>query len=139
LAGKLAHNCLTRGLGEAEDRLMGDPVDLAYLARFTLDNAALEREVLQLFAEQMPLYLEALRAAQVRKAWREAAHSIKGSAWAVGAWRLARCAELAERVEVDGEAAAPKDPKEEREEAVVAVARAAEEACRFIGRRLAGS
>jgi HPt (histidine-containing phosphotransfer) domain-containing protein len=136
LARKLAHNCLARGLGEAEDRLTGDPVDLAYLARFTLDNAALEREVLQLFAEQMPLYLEALRAAQVRKAWREAAHSIKGSAWAVGAWRLARCAELAERVEVDGEAAAP---EEEREEAVVVVARAAEEACRFIGRRLAGN
>ena len=160
LAGKLAHCCLARGLGQSEDQsqgqsqgqsggqsedqsqgqsgsqLTGEPVDLAYLARFTLGNATLEREVLQLFAAQIPLYLEALHGARVRKAWREAAHSIKGSACAVGAWRLAGCAQFAERVEVDGAAAAP---QEEREKAVVAVARAAEEACRFIGRRLAGS
>jgi len=156
LAGKLAHCCLARGLGQSEDQsqgqsgsqsgsqsggqsggqLTGEPVDLAYLARFTLGNATLEREVLQLFAAQIPLYLEALHGARVRKAWREAAHSIKGSACAVGAWRLAGCAQFAERVEVDGAAAAP---QEQREQAVVAVARAAEEACRFIGRRLAGS
>jgi len=37
---------------------------------------------------------------------------------------------------VDGEAAAA---EAQREGAVVAVARAAEEACRFIGRRLAGA
>jgi len=172
LAGKLAHCCLARGLGQSEDQsqgqsqgqsggqsedqsqgqsggqsedqsqgqsgsqLTGEPVDLAYLARFTLGNATLEREVLQLFAAQIPLYLEALHGARVRKAWREAAHSIKGSACAVGAWRLAGCAQYAERVEVDGAAAAP---QEQREQAVVAVARAAEEACRFIGRRIAGS
>ena len=144
LAGKLAHCCLARGLGQSEGQsqsqsggqLTGEPVDLAYLARFTLGNATLEREVLQLFAAQIPLYLEALHGARVRKAWREAAHSIKGSACAVGAWRLAGCAQYAEWVEVDGAAAAP---QEQREQAVVAVARAAEEACRFIGRRLAGS
>jgi len=145
LAGKLARYCLGRGLAQSlvaqslaqsEHGLTGDPVDLAYLARFTLGNVALEREVLQLFAAQMPLYLEALRGARVRKAWREAAHSIKGSACAVGAWRLAGCAELAERVGVDGE---PVAPEELREQAVVAVAKAAEEACRFIGCRLAGS
>jgi len=135
MAATLAHQCRARGVGEAEDQLLGDPVDLAYLARFTLGNGALEREVLQLFAQQMPRYLEALRAARVRKAWRDAAHTIKGSACAVGAWQLAGCAELAERVEVDGEARAR---EEQREKAVVAVARAAEEACRFIGRRLAG-
>ena len=136
LAGKLAADCLARGGGQSGERGTGTPVDLAYLARFTLGNVALEREVLQLFAAQMPLYLEALRQARVRKSWREAAHSIKGSAWAVGAWRLAGCAQFAERVEVDGQLAAP---QAERENAVVGVARAAEEACRFIGRRLAGS
>jgi HPt (histidine-containing phosphotransfer) domain-containing protein len=120
-------------LGESRD-LAGDPVDLAYLARFTLGNVALEREVLQLFAAQMPVYLGTLRGARGRKAWRDAAHCIKGSACAVGAWRLAGCAEFAERVEMDGAAAAP---HEQREKAVVAVALAAEEACRFIGRRLA--
>jgi HPt (histidine-containing phosphotransfer) domain-containing protein len=135
LARTSARHCADRDLGTPEDRLTGDPVDLAYLARFTLGNVTLEREVLALFAAQMPLYLEALRGARVRKAWREAAHGIKGSACAVGAWRLAGCAEFAERVEVDGEAAAPEG---QREGAVVAVARAAEEACRFISRRLAG-
>ena len=136
MARTWAHHCAARDLGTPEGRLTDDPVDLAYLARFTLGNVTLEREVLALFAAQMPLYLEALRGARGRKAWREAAHSIKGSACAVGAWRLAGCAEFAERVEVDGEAAAPDGP---RESAVVAVARAAEEACRFIGRRLAGA
>jgi HPt (histidine-containing phosphotransfer) domain-containing protein len=136
LTGKLAGDCLARGLGQSEERGTGAPVDLAYLARFTLGNIALEREVLQLFAAQMPLYVEALSKARVRKAWREAAHSIKGSASAIGAWRLAGCAQFAERVEVDGELAAP---EAEREKAVVGVARAAEEACRFIGRRLASS
>lgn len=136
MARTWAHHCVARDLGTPEGRLTDDPVDLAYLARFTLGNVTLEREVLALFAAQMPLYLEALRGARGRKAWREAAHSIKGSACAVGAWWLAGCAEFAERVEVDGEAAAPDG---QREGAVVAVARAAEEACRFIGRRLAGA
>ncbi|HEY7084475.1 MAG TPA: Hpt domain-containing protein [Hyphomicrobiaceae bacterium] len=136
MAGKLAHKFLARSLGEARNRLAGDAVDLAYLARFTLGNVALEREVLQLFAAHMPLYLEALRTARARQAWRDAAHSIKGCACAVGAWRLASCAEFAERIEVDGAAAAP---QEQREKAVVAIAVAAEEASRFVGRRLAGS
>jgi HPt (histidine-containing phosphotransfer) domain-containing protein len=134
LAGKSAFSCPARGPDGAEDRLAGDPIDLTYLARFTLGHAALEHEVLQLFAEQMPLYLVQLRAASTRKTWSEAAHSIKGSAAAVGAWRLARCAELAERLDVDSAAAALEG---HRETAVVAVARAAEEACRFIQRVLA--
>src|SRR6516165_1352612 len=74
LAGTTAHRRVARALSGAEHRRMGDAIDLAYLARFTLGNAALEREVLQLFAEQIPLYLEALHGARVRKAWREAAH-----------------------------------------------------------------
>jgi HPt (histidine-containing phosphotransfer) domain-containing protein len=115
---------------------MGDAIDLAYLARFTLGNAALEREVLQLFAEQMPLYLAALGKARSRRGWREAVHSIKGSAWAVGAWRLASFAQMAERVDVEGEAAGAHG---HREEAVAALAEAAEEACRFVVRVLAGA
>jgi HPt (histidine-containing phosphotransfer) domain-containing protein len=132
VAGKSGHDC-GRGLADREDRPTGDPIDLAYLARFTLGNSALEREVLQLFAEQTPLYLAALREARLRKAWREAAHSIKGSASAVGAWRLARSAEMAERVDVEGQLAS----RGRREEALVVVAGAAEEACRFIAGVLA--
>jgi HPt (histidine-containing phosphotransfer) domain-containing protein len=119
---------------EARERLTEDPVDLTYLARFTLGNAALEREVLQLFADQVPLYLQALRDAHLRKAWKEAAHTIKGSASAIGAWRLARFAEMAERVDVEAGLALSEG---HRDEAVAAVATAAEEACRYIRRLLA--
>jgi len=118
---------------EARQQLTGDPIDRAYLARFTLGNAALEREVLGLFADQVPLYLQALRAASARKAWREASHTIKGSASAVGAWRLARFAEMAERVDVEADVALSEG---HRDEAVAAVATAADEACRFISRLL---
>ena len=113
------------------DKLAMDAVDRAYLARFTLGNAALEREVLELFAAQAPVYLQRLREAGCIKAWREATHTIKGSASAIGAWRLARLAEMAERVDVEADTA----PREaHRDEAVAAVAMATEEACRFIAR-----
>lgn len=72
------------------------PVDHAYLARFTLGNAALEREVLDLFAEHAPTYLLQLMAAESDRAWYEAAHTLKGSARAVGALDVAAAAERAE-------------------------------------------
>ena len=134
LARKSALGSAARPLADARDQLVGDPIDRTYLARFTLGNAALEREVLQLFADQVPLYLQALRDARVRKAWREAAHTIKGSASAVGAWRLVRFAEIAERVDVEADVALSEG---HRDEAVAAVATAADEACRFIVRLLA--
>jgi HPt (histidine-containing phosphotransfer) domain-containing protein len=109
------------------------PIDRAYLARFTLDNAALEREVLELFAQQAPIYLQQLRAARSAKAWREAAHTLKGSAVAVGARHVARLAELAERLAIEQGA----DAAGGREKAVGAVAAAVEEACRHIARLFA--
>jgi HPt (histidine-containing phosphotransfer) domain-containing protein len=108
-----------------------DAVDRAYLARFTLGNAALEREVLELFAAQAPVYLQRLREANCIKAWKEATHTIKGSASAIGAWRLARLAEMAEKVDVEAEMA---QREGHRDEAVAAVAMATEEVCRFIAR-----
>ena len=136
MARKSAHVGAARPLGETREQLAGDPIDRAYLARFTLGNDALEREVLQLFAEQVPLYLQALRTACARKAWQEAAHTIKGSASAVGAWRLARFAEIAERVDVEADMALSEG---HRDEAIAAVATAAEEACRFINRLFANA
>ena len=136
MARKSAYGNVARSLGDAREQLAGDPIDRTYLARFTLGNAALEAEVLQLFADQVPLYLRALRDARTRKAWREAAHTIKGSASAVGAWRLARFAEMAERVDVEADLALSEG---HRDEAVAAVATAAEEASRFITRLLAAA
>jgi len=130
LARKSAHSSAARDFDRASDRLAMDAVDRAYLARFTLGNVALEREVLELFVAQAPVYLQRLREADCAKAWRQATHTIKGSAGAIGAWRLARLAELAERV--DGPEMAVR--KGHRDEAVAAVVMATEEVCRYIAR-----
>ncbi|MGH6735698.1 MAG: Hpt domain-containing protein [Methyloceanibacter sp.] len=78
------------------------PVDLVHLSRYTLGERALEREVLELFCSQSVLYLEQLRAAMSDRAWKEAAHSLKGSSRAIGAWRTAQAAERAEALHGDG-------------------------------------
>jgi len=73
------------------------PIDHVHLGRYTLGNRALEIEVLQLFAGQAPETIAALATATDDRAWHVAAHTLKGSARAVGAWALARAAEDAER------------------------------------------
>ena len=115
------------------DRSTADAIDRAYLARFTLGNAALEHEVLGLFAAQVPIYLTRLRGASTAKAWKEAAHTIKGSAAAIGAWRLARFAEMAEKIDVE---AATAREEGHRDEVVAALATAIEDVCRYIARVL---
>ncbi len=72
------------------------PIDRVHLARYTLGNVPLEIEILGLFAMQAPSTLGELRGAQTEKAWREAAHTLKGSARAVGAKRVGDCAERVE-------------------------------------------
>ena len=73
------------------------PIDSAHLARYTLGDASLEREILGLFIAQAPQTLARLREADSERSWREAAHTLKGSARAVGAWRLAKAAEDCEQ------------------------------------------
>jgi len=72
------------------------PIDRAHLARFTLGDQALETEVLQLFITQVPTYIGALKSADNDRTWKTAAHTLKGSARAVGAWELGDCAAEAE-------------------------------------------
>jgi HPt (histidine-containing phosphotransfer) domain-containing protein len=103
-----------------------EPIDRAFLARFTMGNAALEREILELFAQQMPLYVEQLRVASSARAWKEAAHGIKGAALAVGAHQLAELAQEAERLEIEGSNGALRGQSAE------AVAAASAEVCRHI-------
>ncbi len=74
------------------------PVDLKHLRRYTLGDWALEKEVLQLFLGQLPETIGSLRGAATEKEWKVAAHTLKGSGRAVGAWRIARLAEHAERM-----------------------------------------
>jgi HPt (histidine-containing phosphotransfer) domain-containing protein len=77
------------------------PVDLVHLSRYTLGERALEHEVLELFCTQSVVYLDRLREAPSDKAWNDAAHSLKGSAQAIGAWRAAEAAEHAEALSGD--------------------------------------
>jgi HPt (histidine-containing phosphotransfer) domain-containing protein len=82
------------------------PIDLVHLARMTLGDRSLEREVLQLFDRQVTLLLARMRAAGPEGV-ATLAHTLKGSARGIGAWRVARAAEAAELAEgSDGEAVA---------------------------------
>lgn len=72
------------------------PVDLVHLARHTLGNRDLEREVLQIFVCQSAIYLDRLRSAGNKAERQMAAHTIKGSARGIGAWVVADLAECVE-------------------------------------------
>ncbi|MBK5948362.1 hypothetical protein CH339_19160 [Rhodobium orientis] len=78
------------------------PVDLVHLARHTLGNRDLEREVLRLFVRQSAVYLGRLRNARTAGEMRVAAHTIKGSARGIGAWRIAELANLFEEAAAEG-------------------------------------
>ena len=78
---------------------MSDPpiIDHDHLARYTLGDRGLEREVLSLFIGQIPHTLDALDAAPDDEARVRAAHTLKGAARAVGAVKLGDIAARVER------------------------------------------
>ncbi|MGZ9410060.1 MAG: Hpt domain-containing protein [Methylocystis sp.] len=76
------------------------PIDLVYLSRQTFGDHDLERELLGLFDAQAAQFAKRLRspAAQGDADWRIAlAHTIKGSARAVGATEVGHAAEAYEQ------------------------------------------
>ena len=75
-----------------------EPIDRAHLSRYTLGSLELEREILGLFVAQLPLSIEQLRFAVTDREWQVAAHTIKGSARAVGAGHVSQLALEAERL-----------------------------------------
>ncbi len=107
------------------ESLQLNPVDIKHLRRYTLGDMALEQEVLELFLGQLPETIASLSGATTEKEWRVAAHTLKGSGRAVGAWRIARLAEHAERMVGVKNADA-------RTEAVARILDAAREAQAFI-------
>jgi HPt (histidine-containing phosphotransfer) domain-containing protein len=70
------------------------PIDTAHLKRMTLGDAGLEREVLAMFAGQAVRLIAALASLPVDAA--ELAHTLNGSARAIGAFRVADAAEAFE-------------------------------------------
>lgn len=79
------------------------PVDLVHLARHTLGNRDLEREVLSLFQRQSACYVRRLKMADTTEEQCAAAHIIKGSSRGIGAWRVAELAEGVETAYVNGQ------------------------------------
>ena len=75
----------------------GRAIDLVHLSKYTLGNRSLENELLGLFRTQADLYLARLDGAADETEWKNAAHSLKGSARGLGAWALADLAEEAEK------------------------------------------
>jgi HPt (histidine-containing phosphotransfer) domain-containing protein len=71
------------------------PIDLVHLARMTLGERSLEREVLQLFDRQAMVLMERMQAAPL-EAVPLLAHTLKGSARAIGAAQVARAAAAVE-------------------------------------------
>jgi HPt (histidine-containing phosphotransfer) domain-containing protein len=87
-----------RGLtGEPSSPASGErPIDLVHLARMTLGDRGLEREVLQLFVRQAAVLLDRMEAADSDTVG-ALAHTLRGSAQGLGAWRVAAAAEAVER------------------------------------------
>jgi HPt (histidine-containing phosphotransfer) domain-containing protein len=100
-------------------------VDLQHLRRYTMGDLKLEEEVLELFIGQLPETIKALSEASSDRDWQIAAHTLKGSGSAVGAWRVARLAEQAERPAIIQNAAL-------RSQVVARIREAAEEVRAYI-------
>jgi HPt (histidine-containing phosphotransfer) domain-containing protein len=76
------------------------PIDLAHLRRTTFGDANLEREVLGMFLKQAARLLSVLVASPPDAG--ALAHTLKGSARAIGAFRVADCASSLEDAIRDG-------------------------------------
>lgn len=79
----------------APGELQPTAIDESHLGRMTLGDRGLEREVLQLFLRQTAIMLDRIMGMDPAVA-AAAAHTLKGSARGIGAWRVARAAESLE-------------------------------------------
>jgi HPt (histidine-containing phosphotransfer) domain-containing protein len=103
-------------------------IDENHLTRMTLGDRRLEREVLELFVRQNTIMLDRIVGAELPLA-AAAAHTLKGSARGIGAWRVARAAEFLEQAAMAGSEA-------DVDEAVTELKSASLEASAAIGARL---
>ncbi len=71
-------------------------VDFAHLESYAAGDMDLVDEVLGLFGEQAQMWLPLLDPSGPAQGWRDAAHTLKGSALGVGAFALARTCDEAE-------------------------------------------
>ena len=71
-------------------------VDFGYLETYAGGDMALVEEVLGLFREQAVMWVRLLDPAAEGEAWRDGAHTLKGSARGIGAAALAEACDAAE-------------------------------------------
>jgi HPt (histidine-containing phosphotransfer) domain-containing protein len=77
------------------------PIDIEHLKRMTLGDAGLEHEVLAMFSGQAARLIDALAGLPPEAA--DLAHTLKGSARAIGAFQVADAAEALEAAIKNGE------------------------------------
>jgi HPt (histidine-containing phosphotransfer) domain-containing protein len=104
------------------------PIDRSHLFRMTLGDHALECEVLRLFDQQASMLLARMGEADPARV-AALAHTLQGSARGIGAWGVARAAEVVE-------VAASAEKGDELQSAIDALAVTAGEAQRAIAELL---
>ena len=82
----------------ASGPVSGPAIDTEHLARMTLGELSLQREVLALFDRQADLLLPRIRAGAPAMA-AASAHTLKGSAVGIGAFKVARAVEQLEQAQ----------------------------------------
>jgi hypothetical protein len=127
----------SRLMTAAEDDRKVAALDENHLERMTLGDRRLEREVLELFLRQTTIMLGRIVNAAPPLAG-AAAHTLKGSARGIGAWRVARAAELLEHAaaQEDVEAVRCDGPMHDLTDAIEELRAASLEASAAIGARL---
>lgn len=81
------------------------PIDFEHLKTYTAGDLSVEKEVLNLFVHQVEMWVRMLEDSGDEDSWRDAAHSLKGSARGIGAWAVAEFCARAEDLAEDASAA----------------------------------
>ena len=100
----------------------GEAIDIHHLARMTLGERTLQREVLALFDRQADMLLPRIRGGAPALA-AASAHTLKGSAVGIGAFKVARAVEQVEQARDAAVAAAIETLATVLEEAKAEIAR----------------
>ena len=75
-----------------------DLIDLDHLDRYVARDRSLRDEILGIFESQAEMWTRMLDPSAEDKAWRDAAHALKGASRGVGAWEVGDTCQAAEKL-----------------------------------------